>query len=216
MNVRACFVDAAGTLLKPREPVGVTYARAARARGIDADPVVVEQRFRQAFRDHAARGNVQRGDGRAFWSPVVKIACDADDDRLVEDLWAHYLDPRAWWIDVQALNVLGQIARTGVKLGIISNWDTRLRILYNRFALDRMFPILVCSAELDVEKPSVEIFRAATTAAGVRPCEAVHIGDDPVNDVEGANRAGLVGLLYDEDMGWGSLPERIARLRRFR
>lgn len=216
MNVRACFVDAAGTLMKPREPVGITYARAARSRGIPADPVVVEQRFRQAFREHAAKGHVQRGDGRAFWSPIVKESIGADDDVVVQQLWEHYLEPRAWWVDTSALNVLGQVARTGVKLGILSNWDTRLRILYNRFALDRMFPILVCSAEHDVEKPDAEIFRIACTAAGVSPSEAVHVGDDPENDVAGANRAGLVGLLYDEDTGWASLPDRIARLRRFR
>ncbi len=215
MNVRACFVDAAGTLIKPREPVGITYARAARARGIDADPVVVEQRFRQAFKRHAALGERQRGDGRAFWGPVAKEAIGADDDVLVEQLWAHYSLPRAWWVDEGALNVLGHVARTGVKLGIVSNWDTRLRTLYNRFALDRMFPVLICSAELEVDKPDPEIFLAACTAAGVRPSEAVHIGDDAVNDVGGANRAGLVGLLHDEDTGWGELPERIGRLRRF-
>lgn len=216
MNVRACFVDAAGTLVKPREPVGITYARAARARGINADPVVVEHRFRAAFKAQSDAGERQRGDGRAFWGPVVKSAVGVDDDVLVEQLWAHYLEPRAWWVDLGALEALGQVARTGVKLGIISNWDTRLRTLYNRFALDRMFPVLVCSAEVEVDKPDPEIFRVACTAAGVRPGEAVHIGDDPVNDVEGANRAGLVGLLHDEDTGWASLPERINRLRRFR
>lgn len=216
MNVRACFVDAAHTLLKPREPVGITYARAARQRGIDADPVRVEQRFRAALREQAAAGRVQSGDGRAFWSPVVKTAVDADDDVLVEQLWAHYLEPRAWWVDVQALQVLGQIARQGVKLGIISNWDTRLRTLYNRFALDRMFPVLICSAEVELEKPDPAIFGAACLAAGVSPSEAIHVGDDPVNDVDGANRAGLVGLLYDEDTGWAELPAVIHRIRRFR
>lgn len=216
MNVRACFVDAAHTLLKPREPVGITYARAARQRGIDADPVRVEQRFRAAFRAHVAAGHVQSGDGRDFWAPVVKQAVDADDDALVEQLWAHYLEPRAWWVDVQALQVLGQIARSGVKLGIISNWDTRLRTLYNRFALDRMFPVLICSAEVELEKPDPAIFAAACLAAGVSPNEAIHIGDDPVNDVDGANRAGLVGLLHDEDNGWAELPAVIHRVRRFR
>ena len=216
MNVRACFVDAAGTLMKPREPVGITYARAARARGIAADPVEVEVRFRAAFKAHSARGQVQRGDGRLFWSPIVKEAINADDDVVVQRLWEHYLEPRAWWVDTGALNVLGEVARTGVKLGIISNWDTRLRILYNRFALDRMFPVLVCSAEHDVEKPDPEIFRIACSAAGVRPSEAVHIGDDAENDVAGANAAGLTGLLYDDESGWRDFPERIARLGRFR
>jgi putative hydrolase of the HAD superfamily len=212
MEVKALFVDAAGTLLRPREPVGVTYARHARARGHTADPVQVQHRFREAL--VAARAGRQQGDGRAYWSRVVADAIGVDDPVLFEDLYQWYAKPKAWWIDTEALTVLGTIARQGVRLGIISNWDRRLRTLYQRFALERMFPILACSAELGVEKPDPWIFRIACRTAGVSPRDAVHIGDDPRADVEGANRAGLVGLLHDDEEGWTTLPDRLAVLRR--
>ena len=212
MEIRAVFVDAAGTLLHPREPVGVTYARTARLHGHEVDPVVVERQFRAAMRSR--RGAAQAGDGRVFWEGVVREAVGTDDPRVYEDLYRWYTTPRAWWLDVEALTALGKIARMGIVLGIISNWDTRLRTLYTRFALDRMFPVLICSAEHEVEKPDPAIFRIACEVAGVRPREAVHIGDDQEYDVDGAARAGLIGIRHDEDDGWRDLPERILRLRR--
>jgi putative hydrolase of the HAD superfamily len=212
MTVRAVFVDAAGTLLKPREPVGVTYARAARAHGHDADPADVEGRFRRAFR--ARRGTPQSGDGRAFWAGIVRDSVGTDDPALFEVLYAHYATPRAWWIDSDALHALTTLARRGIRLGIVSNWDVRLRLLYHRMALERLFSVLACSAELGVEKPDAWIFLHACRLAGVSPGEAVHLGDDPDADVDGATAAGLTGLLHDEDEDWRTLPARIDRLAR--
>lgn len=210
--MKALFVDAAGTLLRPREPVGVTYSRFARARGHEADPVEVDLRFRQAMKTSGRFRQI--GDGRVFWARVVSESVGVDDNRLFEDLYDWYADPKAWWVDTEALQVLGKIARQGVRLGIISNWDRRLRTLYQRFALERMFTVLICSAEHGVEKPDPWIFKIACRTAGVSPREAIHIGDDPEKDVAGANRAGLVGMLHDDDEGWSGLPDRIAVLRR--
>lgn len=212
MALRAVFVDAAGTLLHPREPVGITYARAARARGLHADPVVVQARFRAALGQR--RGTEQVGDGRAYWRPVVAEALDHDDEALFEELYAAYAQPRAWWVDTEALRVLGAMSRHGMRIGIISNWDTRLRALYHRFALDRLFPYLLCSAEMGVEKPDPAIFEAACRVAGVAPGEAAHVGDDQEADVAGASRAGMVGLLFDEERGWAWVEGEINRLRR--
>lgn len=211
MSLRCVFVDGVGTLLRPRQPVGFTYARYARARGLDLDPAAVEARFRAAFAN--APGD-QEGDGRAFWRPIVAAALDVDDSRLFEEIYLHYAEPRAWWVDLDALQALATLARRGMQLGIISNFDTRLRGLYTRLALDRMFGTLIVSAEVETHKPDPWIFHVACRAAGVAPREAVHIGDDPVRDVEGASRAGLIGLLYDDDLGWSALPDQVLRLGR--
>jgi putative hydrolase of the HAD superfamily len=55
----------------------------------------------------------------------------------------------------------------------------------------------VISAEAGVRKPSEGIFRLALEKAGVRPEEAVHVGDLPEEDGEGARRAGLRPVLID-------------------
>lgn len=211
MDLKAVFVDAAGTLLKPREPVGLTYARFARERGIEREPWEVQARFRQAL--GRRRGVPQEGDGRAYWAGVVAESLETDDLEVFEALYRWYGQRRAWWVDLDALRVLGGQARAGVRLGIISNWDTRLRGLYTAFALDRMFSVLICSAEVGVQKPDPAIFQLACACAGCRPSEAVHVGDDPVADVAGAVAAGLVGLRYEEELGWATVGEQLRRLR---
>lgn len=208
--IRALFVDAAGTLLKPREPVGVSYARVARRHGQEVDPAAVQPRFRAAL--HGRAGQRQEGDGRAYWRGVVAESVGVDDEALFEELYALYAEPRAWWVDTDALRGLGGIARRGVRLGIVSNWDTRLRSLYTRMALDRMFPWLVCSAEVELEKPDPAIFHLACELVGVEPAEAVHVGDDPERDVAGASRAGLGAVHYEEDAGWGEALRQLDRL----
>lgn len=209
MDLKALFVDAAGTLLKLREPVGVTYARIAREHGVVVEPWQVQDRFKAAMR----RGGRQEGDGRAFWGRVVAESIGTDDPAIREALYQWYATTRAWWVDTEALQALAPLARQGVLLGIVSNWDTRLRTLYHRYALDRMFPVLVCSAEVELEKPDPAIFVLACEVAGVRPGEAVHIGDDAEKDAWGASRAGLVGIHYDEEAGWRDIAERLRRLR---
>ncbi len=212
MAVKVVFVDAGGTLLFPREPVGVTYARAARRRGHACDPVQVELRFRAAFGKR--RHQPQEEDGRAFWAPVVAESVGVDDPALFDELYEWYARPRAWWVDTEALRVLGNLSRAGVRLGILSNWDARLRTLYHRFALDRLFGFLVVSSEHGVEKPDPRLFEIACRVAGVSPRDAVHVGDDEDKDVLGASRAGLVGLQYDEDRGWKGIEQELSRLRR--
>lgn len=212
MAVKAVFVDAGGTLLRLREPVGVTYARAARARGHASEPVGTEVRFRAAMQRFA--GKLQEGDGREYWRPIVTEATGTDDPALFEALYDWYAQPRAWWVDTDALRVLGLLSRQGIRLGILSNWDTRLRALYHRFALDRLFPYLICSAEVECAKPDPAIFQIACRVAGVSPRESVHVGDHPSNDVAGASRAGMVGLLFDDDRGWPGFESEIAVLRR--
>ena len=48
--IRAVLLDAAGTLIRLAEPVGETYARLARARGLELSPQLADSAFRSAVR----------------------------------------------------------------------------------------------------------------------------------------------------------------------
>jgi FMN phosphatase YigB (HAD superfamily) len=48
-----------------------------------------------------------------------------------------------------------------------------------------------------VAKPDPAIFRLALEAMGVDPQHALHIGDTPAADVEGARAAGMHAVLVD-------------------
>jgi putative hydrolase of the HAD superfamily len=54
-----------------------------------------------------------------------------------------------------------------------------------------LFQVLTFSDECGIRKPAPAIFRRTLTCLGVLPEDAVHVGDDPILDVEGARDAGM-------------------------
>jgi putative hydrolase of the HAD superfamily len=53
------------------------------------------------------------------------------------------------------------------------------------------------SSEVGVTKPRPAIFARALARHGVEPAEALHVGDSPAEDAEGARAAGLAAVLID-------------------
>jgi putative hydrolase of the HAD superfamily len=93
--------------------------------------------------------------------------------------------------------VLEELARMGVPLYAVSNWDVELETVLDDLGWRRFFDVLVVSAKVGVEKPDGGIFETALEAAGVGRDRAVMVGNDPVSDVRGAARAGIDAVLVD-------------------
>mgnify|MGYP002713108270 CR=1 FL=1 len=60
-----------------------------------------------------------------------------------------------------------------------------------RSPLGAHFDFALSAAEVGASKPDPAMFRTALARTGVRPAEALHVGDDPELDVEAARRAGM-------------------------
>ncbi len=98
-------------------------------------------------------------------------------------------------VDDGALTALETLRARGLTLAVVSNTMRTpgrvLRQLLARYGLLDCFAHTVFSDEVGVRKPAPEIFHAALRAVGGEVGTAVHVGDDPVLDVEGARRAGM-------------------------
>jgi FMN phosphatase YigB (HAD superfamily) len=66
-----------------------------------------------------------------------------------------------------------------------------LRRVLEHYGLLRYFAHAAFSDETRVRKPDPAIFHGALRALGASPEDAIHVGDDPVLDVEGARAAGM-------------------------
>ena len=66
-----------------------------------------------------------------------------------------------------------------------------------RLGLADYFQFALCAEELGVGKPDPLPFREALRRAGVAPGEAVHVGDHPLDDIQGARAAGLRAIWYN-------------------
>jgi putative hydrolase of the HAD superfamily len=206
--IRAVSFDAAGTLFMVAEPVGETYARRLRLRGLAADPVRVEVAFRSAFATAPALAfpgvtgaELERAE-RAWWGAIIERALgDALPRELAadvcEELFAHYAHGIAWRLDREAVATLERLKSRGLRLGVVSNFDSRLPRLLAELGLAPFFDAIVWSTGVGTAKPERAIFAALLEALGTRADETLHVGDDEHCDVAGARAAGLRALRLD-------------------
>ncbi len=61
------------------------------------------------------------------------------------------------------------------------------------------FAFCISPAEAGVQKPDPRMFEVALARAGVSAARAVHVGDQPLYDVEGARRASLASVWLNRD-----------------
>lgn len=110
---------------------------------------------------------------------------------------------------------LDALAARGLNLGVISNWDERLRPLLDQLKLGRYFEVIMVSREVGSSKPARGIFEHAVRKLGLPPGAVLHVGDSLAMDVRGARAAGLRTLLLQR-AGGAARPGRIKSLRELR
>jgi putative hydrolase of the HAD superfamily len=88
----------------------------------------------------------------------------------------------------------------GIKAAVISNWDYSLHRVLKMFGIYERFVVVKASLEEGVEKPDPRLFQITLQEAGFSPHETFHVGDDLVDDVEGANRFGIRSTLIDRSL----------------
>lgn len=198
---KALLVDAAGTLLLPSEPAAEVYLRYGSKYGVSLPEVQVLTNFRRAY-NAPWTSSAQRyvGDGRPFWQRIVAESTGCQSLALFEEIYDYYAQPAAWHIAPGAHAALQRLRDSGLRLAVVSNFDTRLRPILKGLGVDQLFDSIVISAEIGVEKPNPMIFEVACQQLGVLPEEAVHVGDDRRNDIFGARDAGCFAWLWGMDV----------------
>jgi putative hydrolase of the HAD superfamily len=96
-----------------------------------------------------------------------------------------------------ALPALDALGRARVPLAVVSNWDCGLPAVLGALGVADRFAAICASASVGAAKPDPAIFLHALGILGVPPARALHCGDSPDADCEGARRAGLHAVLID-------------------
>ena len=92
-------------------------------------------------------------------------------------------------------DVLRELSARGVRIGLISNTHRCLASFQTHFELQGLISATVSSSQHGFMKPHPSIFRAALQLVDVEPADAVMVGDSIRQDIEGAARAGIRGIL---------------------
>jgi putative hydrolase of the HAD superfamily len=208
MAIKAVFFDAAGTLMKPARGVGESYSHFAAGYGVEVAPSALAERFRVCFGQAprlAFPGVPEEAIAlleKNWWKDVVARVFEPwrsfeKFDEFFDELFAYFADPRAWTLYPEVLQTLAALRQRGVRASVISNFDSRLLAILNGLGIAGFFEEIFVSSRIGYAKPDAEIFHAAIKHLGLPPQQAVHVGDSEINDLHGANNAGLRGILVD-------------------
>jgi len=205
--IRALFLDAAGTLIHPTEPVGEVYARIASAHGRPTDATAVGASFARVFASGLPDPEWHRhpdGDRaeRAWWRELVARVFSRPGspawpgfDACFDALFGHYAKPEAWQVYPEVPGFLERVGSLGLRTAVVSNFDRRLHRILAGHGL--RFDLVLASADARCRKPGAAIFQSALDPLGLVPEEACHIGDSRDADLEGAQAAGLGAFLLE-------------------
>jgi putative hydrolase of the HAD superfamily len=205
-GVQAIFFDAVGTLIHPHPRAPAVYAGVGRRHGSQLDEATIATRFRTAFQreeeiDRPAGWRTSEQREVARWRSIVgEVLHDANDteDCFVE-LFHHFSRPSSWRIDPDAEQVLPALAQRGFVLGVASNFDHRLRQVLADFPKFTCLTHMIISAELGWRKPALEFYTGLCAQTGLDPSRILVVGDDRINDYEGARSAGMHAILVDPE-----------------
>ena len=155
----------------------------------------MERAFRRVWAEMKQPGlTVSR---KEWWRELVFRVLGQENEACFNEVFETFARPEAWEVFADVADTLHEVRARGLHVGVISNWDDRLRPLLDGLGLARCFDSMTISCEVGVEKPSAEIFLVALHAAGVTPAEAVHVGDGYEEDVRGAEAVGICAMLVD-------------------
>lgn len=203
---RVIFFDAVGTLLHLRRGVGEHYREVALRHGLNRPAEAWQQAFGQAWKAAAPPVTTREprpDDDRGWWQALVEevlAACNAPADfaraAFFAELYDSFAQPGVWQLFPETRDVL-EVLRSRGRLGIISNFDGRLRTILKELELLPLFEVVAISSELGADKPEPWIFQEAARRAQTEPGACLHVGDDPACDWQGARASGMEAFELD-------------------
>lgn len=194
--IRAITLDVGGTLIRPWPSVGSVYAACARSIGLGEIPESqLENRFHMVW-----NAKTQFEYGLHEWKEIVfqcfEPYCSPRElDRLFESAYKAFTQPEAWHVFPDVIPTLQHLKKVGFRLAAVSNWDERLPSLLEQLQLSHYFDSLVVSGIEGCHKPDPALFLTACSRLQMNPAEVLHVGDHPLEDLEGCREAGMQGLL---------------------
>jgi putative hydrolase of the HAD superfamily len=208
LAISAVFFDAAGTLFDVKGSVGQVYASFAARYGVSVAPRDVDEVFARAFRARSgavlprAAGVELLQAEKAWWFDVVRDVFEARMaasvlDRYFEEVFDAFRHRDVWQLYPDTVDALRLLHGAGRRLGIVSNFDSRLYDVLAELGIRSFFEQVVISWQAGAAKPDPRIFRAALDKMGLAPENAVHVGDSLRDDVMGAQAVELHAILLD-------------------
>jgi putative hydrolase of the HAD superfamily len=214
-EIEFVYFDAGETLVHPLPSFPELFLSVCSDHGLEVDFNLLRTATRglmQGVEDRQRRGYTFSNEvskSRRFWldfysSLARELGYVQEDGLLPVALYDTFSEPSNYgsYHDVQ--ETMQQLRERGVRMGLISNFEPWLEDLLEDLGLLTFLEVLVISGNESYEKPHPRIYELALERGGVSPQRALHVGDSPISDYDGAREAGMRAVLLDR---WGRFPD---------
>ncbi len=199
-TTRAVFFDVDFTLIHPGPTFqGEGYQRFCEKHGMQVDAGAFNRAVATASSLlEQARGH--RYDPQLFIDYTRKIIEEMGGsgpglEACTREMYEEWAACRHFSLYEDVEPVFRELHRRGMRIGLISNTHRSLTSFQDHFELDDLVSGAISSSEHGFMKPHPSIFRAALDLLGAQAGESVMVGDSPSDDIEGALRIGMRGVL---------------------
>jgi putative hydrolase of the HAD superfamily len=137
------------------------------------------------------------------WTGMYGLLCrklgipDTEAAPIGRAVYDAFGDATRWRAYEDVAPAFRRLRDRGVKVGILSNWDSRLEGILEDLGLGALVDAVVSSAAVGLHKPDPRIFEMACARLGVVPGLCAHVGDHYYADVVGARAIGMRPVLID-------------------
>jgi putative hydrolase of the HAD superfamily len=205
----AVFFDVGNTLIRPEPSVSSVCAEILCAAGHDhsvaeIDPLLpaVDAYYEDRYRADDSFWASDEG-AADVWVGMYTLLCrrlgipKPEAPVIAERVYEAFGSPERWRPFPDVVPAFERLVAAGVRVGVISNWDSRLDSILDGVGLGRFVDAVVCSGTEGLHKPDPRIFEVACSRVGARPERSAHVGDHVYADVVGARSAGMTPVLID-------------------
>jgi putative hydrolase of the HAD superfamily len=195
-GVTAVVFDAVGTLMYPQPSVAEAYRCAIlRHCGVSVDSDRVSAVIRESLTARSTGDDLSTSEEaeHEFWAQLIRDLCPNSDgfQACFDDLFAHFARPESWGCFSDVGELFGRLKSAGLKVAIASNFDLRLNSVCDGLPQLADVDCRIISSVVGWRKPAVQFFQAAMQEMGVSAEQTLMVGDDLINDVQGATAAGM-------------------------
>jgi putative hydrolase of the HAD superfamily len=219
MKPKVITLDAAETLVRVLWKPGAFAIEVAQEVGLQLDPDPAQAAYDNLLRSRWAQYCLinQSRDEEAcdrFWHELThewleKIGAETTDaDRVIALARKKLHEPGGLHFQLfeDTVPALELLREQGYRLAVLSNWDYSLHRILRNLGIYNYFEKVFASLEEGPEKPDPALFHLVLQALGVDPEEALHVGDNPVDDFQGARGVGMRAAIIDRSRTQVSRP----------
>ncbi|XP_025194901.1 rhythmically expressed gene 2 protein-like [Melanaphis sacchari] len=208
--------DITGTLLKYRSSPAVEYSNVLNKYGLEVKLSTLEHLINKNWtfmtKAHPNFGLYTGLKWENYWRTyaenvfskafqIENISYHVPLIVLIDDLMMTYSTGETFEVQNGAIELLEYLKNEQIPLGVLTNYDPRIKSMITNLGLSHYFKFILSSYEVRSEKPDIKIFRKAESyiEKGLNRKLFLHIGDSYLLDFKGAKNAGWSACLVHTD-----------------